>query len=368
MKGRRSLLQRLDRQRPRVAVFRALQLGDMLCAVPALRALRAAMPEAEITLIGLPWAKEFVRRFSRYVDRLLEFRGYPGLPESDCRAEDAAAFLQSAQAARFDLAIQLHGSGTITNPLVMLLGARHQAGFYVPGQYCPDPDSFFPYPAGEPEVRRNLRLLERLGIPLRGEELEFPIDERDRRELGQIAGTAEIQETEYICLHPGARAATRRWMPSRFAAVADALAAEGYRIVLTGSSDEAALANEVAGRMNADCWNLAGKTSLGALAALIEGSRVLISNDTGVSHIAAALGTPSVVVALGSDLARWAPADERRHRVLAHPVDCRPCSHTVCPIDFPCAEGIGVDDVVEAACELLQRLGAKEETCRSVLQ
>jgi ADP-heptose:LPS heptosyltransferase len=299
-----------------VAVLRALQLGDLLCAVPAFRALRAALPDAEITLVGLPWAAELVGRFACYLDRFIKLPGYPGLPERPPQPERIPAFLADAQGRRFDLAIQMHGDGAVTNPLLVLLGARLNAGYYRPGGYCPDPDRFLAYPDRGPEVRRHLRLMEFLGAPARGEHLEFPLRAEDWRALRAVEGAQGLRPGEYACVHPGGRAPSHRWPPEEFAAVAERLAGHGLGVVLTGTAPEAPLARAVAGAMRAPAVDLCGRTGLGALGALLAGARLLVCNDTGVSHLAAALGVPSVVACIESDPERWSPLDRQRHRVV----------------------------------------------------
>src|SRR5262249_26356518 len=101
--------------------------------------------------------------------------------------------------------------------------------------------------------------------------------------------------------------------------VARALAAGGARVVLTGTAGEAELTRAVARAAAVPCVDLAGRTSLGALGALLDRARLLVCNDTGVSHLAAALRVPSVVVSTGDNPSRWAPVDARRHRVLSRP-------------------------------------------------
>jgi ADP-heptose:LPS heptosyltransferase len=117
-------------------------------------------------------------------------------------------------------------------------------------------------------------------------------------------------------VHPGASDAARRWSPEHFAVTADYFARDGYRVVLTGSAGEASVTADVARRMRYGALDLAGCTSLGAMAALLGDAAIVVSNDTGVSHLAAALRAPSVIVFLASDPLRWAPLDRTRHRVV----------------------------------------------------
>ena len=216
-----------DRPPRSVVVLRALQLGDLLCAVPAFRALRNALPEARIVLVGLPWSREFVERFSSYLDGFREFPGFPGLPERSPDLARVPAFLAEIQAERFDLALQLHGSGPFVNPLTVLFNARRTAGFHLPGGYRPDAATFMPWPDGGLEVHRLLKLLRFLGVPAAGEYLEFPLRKEDFARLRAAEGTRELRPGEYVCVHPGASVAERRWPAARFAAVADVLAGRG---------------------------------------------------------------------------------------------------------------------------------------------
>ena len=332
----------------KIAVLRALQLGDMLCAVPALRALRAEYPAARITLVGLPWAREFAARYRRYVYDFLEFPGFPGLPERAADMVSVGRFFGDSKAARFDLVLQMHGSGEITNPLAVLMGARHTAGFYRAAHYCPDPERYVEWRDDEHEVLRYLRLMERLGVPPRGSALEFPLHDADWQEWTGLG----LRRDSYVVVHAGSQLRSRRWPAERFAQVADALAREGLQVVLTGVASERPIVSKVRDHMRLPALDLTGLTSLGGLAALVARARLVLANDTGISHIAAALKAPSVIVASGSDPRRWAPLERRRHRVLWHPTECRPCSHRDCPIGHPCALGVSVEQVTREALDL----------------
>lgn len=303
-----------DKEIKKIAVFRALQLGDMLCAIPAMRALRAALPEAEITLLGLPWAKSLVGRFSEYFDKFIHFPGFPGLPEQPFEAKIFSAFLQQMIDEKFDLVLQMQGNGSIVNPMVELFGARFTAGYYKTNVYAPDNGLFMKYPEFGHEIERHIKLMEFLGAPSRGNELEFPLSESDYRDLA--SSDLNLTEQQYLCVHPGSRGLSRRWNPQYFAALADMAADEGLIPVITGTKEEMNVVEELAAKMKHRPVIAAGRTSMGAVAALLKNAAGLVSNCTGVSHVAAALKTPSVVVSLDGEPERWLPLNKKLHRSI----------------------------------------------------
>ncbi len=298
----------------KIIVFRALQLGDWLCAIPAIRALRAAYPDAEITLCGLPWSKLLIERFPAYFNDFIHFPGFPGLPEQQFEPKDFTSFLSEVQSRGYDLALQMQGNGTIINPMMELFGASYTAGFYQEGHYHPDNGLFVKYPNYGSEIERHLHLMEFLGIPSQGTYLEFPTTEKDNAEL--INQNFPISPGRYVCVHPGSRGAWRQWPTNYFAALADYCHENGFTPVITGTPEELSIAESVTEQMQYEPVMAIGKTSLGAAAALIKNAYALISNCTGVSHMAAAFKTKSIVISMDGEPIRWAPLNRDLHYVV----------------------------------------------------
>jgi len=318
----------------RIAIFQALNLGDLLCTTPALRAIRGHFPAAEITFIGRPWAEEFVARLST-VDRFLPFPGFPGIAESPSGAVET-----NPPWPRFDLVMQMHGSGEVSNGFVATLEATRSVGFGPLGDRRLT--TALNWVESEPEPLRWLRLAEAVGAAPAGLHLEFPVTPAERARAAALIGAPD--ERPVIGLHVGASDPNRRWPADSFARLGDRLA-EGCRarIVLTGSEQERSLTTSVRRVMTAAAIDLTGMTELGELAAVISALDLLVTNDTGVSHVAAATRTPSIVLFGPTHPDRWAPLDRRRHRVIDA------TSYPGAPVDGAAAlQALSVDDVLTA--------------------
>jgi len=270
----------------RIVVLRALGLGDLLTAVPALRALLRHYRDAEITL-AIP---EPYRELALHTDAVDTIAPTKGLG-------DFSGGYHSA-----DLAVNLHGSGpqSIDHLLATypeaLLTYRH-AGF---------PDIIGPPWAPDiHEIERWCGLLRWAGIESDADDYRLAPPPKYHAERGTVV------------LHPGAASGARRWPVQRFAAVAAALTAAGHEVLITGSTGEKALALKLAALADLPSTSvLAGQSNLMELLAVISSSRLVICGDTGVGHLATAVGTPSVLLFGPTPPSHWGPRDGERHRVL----------------------------------------------------
>src|SRR5512133_1179532 len=346
--GQPSLLARL---RPRkVVLFRASRIGDFVCATPAFRAFRAALPDAEITLVGLPLVADLAARCPS-LDRFEPFPGMPGIAEQFFEARRSVEFFGRLQAERFDVAVQMHGSGVYANPIVLMFGARATAGFVRPGDPPGRLDAALPMPTGMPEIARLLALAEFLGAPSCGSRTEIAVWLDDRqRAAAALAGTV----CPLVGLHAGARDAIKRWAPDRFAETANRLLQHhGGTAIVLGGPEEAERCSRVAACLRVPHVDLQGTRSLGEVAATVARLDLLISNDSGPAHLAYAFGTPTVTIFGGTDPHRWRPLVPGPFRFLSHDVDCRPCDYASCPLEQSCLDDVTVDEVVAAAAELI---------------
>lgn len=325
-------------------------LGDLLCTVPAVRALRAARPDLHVALTTWPETAGVLTRMRPWVDELVPFPGAPGIPE---RTPDGSlpSWLAAQRARRWDLALQVYGDNPAANAVSEGVGPRLAGGFAPTASRGKDPALHLPYPHALHEADRHLRLLEHLGLPLGApRSLEWPVTAEDE------AGTAALglPRGTYAVLHPGATSPSRLWPVERFAAVADGLSAAGLRVVVGGVPSEAATTAAVVDACRAPVTDLTGRTSLGEYAALLRDAAVVVANDTGTAHLSAAVGGRVVTVFLSGDPRRWRHAPHLQ-TVVRQDVGCNPCPHLVCPIDHRCATRISPERVLREALRLAGR-------------
>lgn len=296
----------------KIGVFRALQLGDLLCSVPAIKSLRYAYPNAEITLLSLPWAESLIKRFPKYFDRFIHFPGYPGLPEQLYDEVAFKKFTGIIQSENFDLLLQMQGNGTIVNKMLEPMNAKHLAGFCFDD--CNDDALFLKYPSTPHEIIRHIMLMDFLGIPSQGTQLEFPLYKKDYDDFKAL--DLSLLSNRYVCIHPGSRGNWRQWPPEYFAQLGDYFARQNLAIVITGTQEEQHIINRVKSCMQCDAIDLCGRTNLGAISVLLKNAFMLISNCTGVSHIASALKVPGIIISMDGEPTRWAPLDTLLHKTI----------------------------------------------------
>jgi ADP-heptose:LPS heptosyltransferase len=339
----------------KIAVLRANALGDLIFVLPALEAVRTAFPRAEIVLLGRAMHRELLGGRPGPVDRVLALpaiRGVSGPDHQETDERDRKRALETLRLERFDVAVQMHGGGTNSNPFVNQMGARLTAGLRAPGA---DPlDLWVPYVYYQHEVCRYLEVAALLGASATGLEPRLQVLEDDLHEAAPVLSQLD---GPFVVLHPGASDVRRRWPPERFAEVGDRLAGAGASVVVTGTPTEAALAREVVVRMTRPAVDACGRLSLRGLVGLLSRCALAVANDTGPLHLAVAVGKPTVGIFWRGNMVNCAPLMRSRHRPLpawqdSCPVCGRQASEPRCEHDVCFVTEVSVDQVAEAALEL----------------
>lgn len=339
----------------RIVVLRANGVGDFIFALPAIAALRTTYPQAQIIFLGKAWHASFLHERPCGIDEVIAVPPVHGLTAASADAECPATnaqFFARMRAYRFDLALQMHGGGRYANPFVRQLGARLTFG-----ARTADAAPLDRWVLYQPLQNERMRLLEVANLAgARTDRLEprLPLTPRDFRELAEHW---QPDDSPLVVMQPGATDQRRYWPAEKFAAVADALAAEGALIAVNGIESERQVTAQLVAAMRTAAIDLTGALSLSALAALISKARLVVGNDSGPLHLAQALGTPTVGVYWFTNLLRSAPLAWRSSRcAVAVRTQCPVCGcenvHARCAHDVSFVSEVPVDEVIALALEL----------------
>lgn len=338
-------------------------LGDVLMTTPALRALRASVPGRRLTLLTSPAGAE-AGGLVPDVDEVIVYEA-PWLkataPRTDSAPELAMASLLRRR--RFDAAVIFTVFSQNPLPAAFLchlggiplrLGHCRENPYQLLSDWVADPE---PEGGIRHEVRRQLDLVATVGARIDDERLAVRVPDLARLRVGRLLRGLGLGRAPavrpWVVVHPGASAPSRRYPPELYAAAARRLVLElGCRLVFTGTAAEHDLVEGIRRAAGVPSRSLVGRLDLAELAALVEAAPLLVANNTGPAHLAAAVGTPVVdLYALTNPQhAPWGVAS----RVLSHDVPCRGCLKSVCPLGHhDCLRKVDPDAVVAAARELL---------------
>ena len=339
----------------RILVIRLDRIGDVILSTPVLQALRHHFPHAFIAMMVRPACRDIVEGHPHINEVILyEKEGAHRTPSGTIR------FARELRRFDFDTALVLHPSNR-SHWIPWLARIPVRIGY----------DRKQPWllthrvPHRKQEGSRHealytLELLRPFGITPQLANPTVPIRADAVQRIGSLLAESAIQPSDrLVAIHPSASCVSKRWMPERFAQVADRLIAEhGVRICLVAGEADAIYADRVMRAMRQPAMNAAGRLSLGELAALLHRCRLLLSNDSGPIHLAAAVGTPVVDIfgrnQQGLSPRRWGPLGSG-HVILHKEVGCVTCLAHNCDIGFLCLTSLSVDEVYRAAVSVLGR-------------
>ncbi len=334
-------------------------IGDVVMSLPALEALRRRFAKAEIVVVAKPWVSELYWHHPA-INRQIVY--HPEGPHQGPRG-----FLKLVQALReehFDLAILFQNA---FHAAWMAWCARipRRVGYARDGRSAllTDPVEVPPPAAYGHQSNYYLQLLFRAGLigrPQPAREIRLVLQEAEKAWAARHLVKLGLRGPRFLVgLNPGASyGPAKRWLLHRYALLADRLVGALHaNVLIFGSTAERPLAEGIARAMKHKPMILAGETSLQQLMALLAQCGLVISNDSGPMHLAAALGSPLVAIFGSTDDRATGPIGAHV-RIVKHSVACGPCGLRECPIDFRCMKSVTVDDVYMAALKLVNEVGA----------
>ncbi|MEA2596385.1 MAG: hypothetical protein QOF01_2854 [Thermomicrobiales bacterium] len=308
----------------KIAVLRANAIGDYIFTIPALEALKRAYPKAELVLLGLAWHAAFLAGRPGPIDRVEIVPPTRGVGEAEDAPEDPQVqdeFFGRMAEERFDLALQFHGGGRYSNPFVRRLGARVTAGLKTPD--AAPLDRWVRYVYWQGEVVRYLEVVRLVGATPSVIAPRVAVTDAD---LAESCRVVPVDSRPLAALNPGASDPERRWPAEKFAVVGDALTEIGARVVVTGAGFDGSLAATIQRAMRCPSEDTTGRLSLGGLAGLLARCTLVVSNDTGPLHLAAAVGTASVGIYWCFNLINAGPVETARQRpIVSWRISCPVC-------------------------------------------
>jgi lipopolysaccharide heptosyltransferase II len=346
-------------------------LGDVLMTTPAIRALKEAHPKNKITLLTSPQGGRTAHLVPE-VDRVIEYES-PWMkstpPRTDSKVDEK--MIAKLKKAGFDAAVVFTVFSQNPLPAALMafladiplrLAHCRENPYQLLTHWVPDPD---PMDKGRHEVRRQLDLVAWVGFEAKKERLSIKVPAHAQRSLRKLLERGGLDlDCPWVVIHSGASAPSRRYPPEYFAEAADQLSHKlGGTVVFTGTRSELGLVKSIQETMEFPSISLAGQLSLSELAALIKSAPLLISNNSGPVHIAAAVGTPVVdLYALTNPQhTPWMVVN----KVLNYDVPCKFCFKSICPEGHhDCLRKITPQEVVEAALELIKLLQTKKPASR----
>lgn len=343
----------------RVLAMRPDNVGDVIMLGPALRALRASLPEAHITLLASPAGAQVAPMLAPVdevmVERVVWQDASGRLPLEPARER---RLVERIAAGSFDAALVFTSWAQSPWPAAY---ACYLAGVPVRAGESKEFGGSLLTHTAEPlgdeahQVDRNLHLLQALGIPPAGRHLDLALSADAEDGAARLLADVGVDPAApFVCLAPGASCAARRYPPQRYAEVAALLAdGSGLPVVVVGSEREIELARPITACGHAGVRSLVGGTAVSELAAVVARSELVVANDSGPMHLGDAFERPMVVLYSGTELeSQWRPR-RAPSRLLRRPTPCSPCYRFDCPYDMACLD-IPPEEVVHHALALLE--------------